>query len=194
MPESAAGAQLNVAEELQEAMGMTASQVMQEHSRGMLASLIGKVVAVAPEEEEDQVEVFRSIGNALLQNMSGVGSTSSSVASSISGRYRGEIRGSGYGVGMTEDQLTALLQEVKKSSYVTMCQVIESRNAVDMVGQRVARIFREWMMADRLNGLTEETRAIAKRTESDPVVWVTKSRIVAAGKAESKVVDFEGKA
>ena len=44
----------------------------------------------------------------------------SSVAGSIGGRsargYRGEIRGSGYGG--REDQLTALLQEVKKSSYV----------------------------------------------------------------------------
>ena len=69
----------------------------------------------------------------------------SSVAGSIGGRtargYRGEIRGSGYGGGMTEDQLTALLQEIKKSSYVTMCQVIESRNAVDLVDQRVSRMY-----------------------------------------------------
>ena len=50
---------------------------------------------------------------------------------------------------MTEDQLTVLLKEVKQSSNVTMCQIIESRNAVDMVDQRVARIFRE-SMADRL--------------------------------------------
>ena len=32
-------------------------------------------MAVAPEEEEDQVEVLRSIGNALLQDMRGIGST-----------------------------------------------------------------------------------------------------------------------
>ena len=41
----------------------------------MLASLIGEVVAVAPEEEEDQVEVHSSIGNALLQDMRGMEST-----------------------------------------------------------------------------------------------------------------------
>ena len=54
-------------------MAMTAGQVMQE-LRGVLANLIGEVVAVAP-EEDDQVEVLRSIGNALLQNMRGAGST-----------------------------------------------------------------------------------------------------------------------
>ena len=37
-------------EECQEAMVITASQVMQKH-RGMLASLIIEVVAVSPEEE-----------------------------------------------------------------------------------------------------------------------------------------------
>ena len=35
---------------------------------------------------------------------------------------------------------------------------------MDLVDQRVARMFREWM-ADRLIGLTEETRAIVKRIE-----------------------------
>ena len=65
-------AQVNVAEECHEAMGMKASQVMQE-LRGMLANLGD--VAVAPEEEKDQLEVLRSIGNALLQDMRGVGST-----------------------------------------------------------------------------------------------------------------------
>ena len=53
----------SVTEECQEAMCIRASQVMQER-RGMLASLIGEVVAVAAEEGE--VEVLRSIGNALL--------------------------------------------------------------------------------------------------------------------------------
>ena len=42
----------------------------------MLANLIGEVVAVAPEEEEDQVEVPRSIGYALLQDMREVGNKS----------------------------------------------------------------------------------------------------------------------
>ena len=38
-------------------------------------------------------------------------------------------------------------------------------------------------MADRLIGLTEETRVIAKRIEAESIVWVAKSRIVAGGKA-----------
>ena len=49
-------------------------------------------------------------------------------------------------------------------------------------------------MADRLIEMTEETRAIAMRIEAEPIVWVTKSRLVAGGEAECDVVNFEGEA
>ena len=67
------------------------------------------------------------------------------MADSASGRsargYRGEVRSSGFGVVMTVNQLTALFQGVKRNSYVTMCQTLERRSVVDMVDQRVARMF-----------------------------------------------------
>ena len=60
------------AEECLKAMSITAAQVVQERRR-MLANLISEVVTTAPEEEEDPVEVFRSLSQALQQGMRGAG-------------------------------------------------------------------------------------------------------------------------
>ena len=64
-----------------------------------------------------------------------------SMADSISARsakgYHGKAKRSDYEEVMTKDQQSALRQEVKKSSYVTMCQSLESRDEIE----RLARLF-----------------------------------------------------
>ena len=67
------------AEELQEAMDLTAMQVLQERRR-MMASLIDEVVVTALEEEVDHVEVLRSIAAALIQDARGTGGPSEVIA------------------------------------------------------------------------------------------------------------------
>ena len=92
---------------------------------------------------------------------------------------------------MTEDQLTALLQEMKRNSYVTMCQTLESRNAVDIHGRPESG-----EDVPGVDGRPTDRNDIGdtghlQKIETKPIVGVTESRIMAGGMVECDVVDFE---
>jgi hypothetical protein len=89
--------------------------------------------------------------------------------------------------------LATVLKQVRNKGAREMCVALEEGGLVGEVDELVSRLFAAWM-ATRMTGMREETRVIAQRLIDEPIEWVVHGKMVAGGKHECEIVDFEGKA